>query len=376
MKLLAYSYLFVYSVGISGFNVSQFNYTATVNDYDNLVVAAFRPRGHYFTSSLVLSITSCSGFTLSDIDTVETNPLGEFNLSVTLDEQTGITQTFICSMDQTSTHYITKVLGTGVFDKNEILCPVYVFESYPVYLKDLNDRGLVRGISMTSTCDSVEDDFLISWQTAASPTVVSEVRGGIVSDLFRIIAISDGDASNVQIKVSILNIDIDQAQFDILVRDYNDTDDNMVVLERYSRCSMDPDVPGYIALKIGTSDTTYTLNSKYIMVEMADGYPVDSVPAGFKGYTASQLIGDAVLGNTLYKTQYYEAGDIVTYDSLGNPIEQSGDRLKRVTLGLSSQIGYDDSLFGFKGKTASTDYSGISLVNKSIRNNRSNYYRI
>jgi hypothetical protein len=38
-------------------------------------------------------------------------------------------------------------------------------------------------------------------------------------------------------------------EFDVIVRDFNDTDDNMVVIERYARCSMNPDVPGFIAKK-------------------------------------------------------------------------------------------------------------------------------
>jgi hypothetical protein len=356
-----YSYLFVYAEEYPGFSVTQFTYTGvTVNDYDKLTVAALRSRGHYITSTLTLKLTQNSGFTMSGT-AVATDPLGEFIITTTADGVTGMTKSFTCSMDNLSTKYITKVLGTEVFDKNEDDYPVYVFEAYPNLVDALAARGLIRGLSITPVCHTVDEDFLDTWQTAASPFVVSEVRGGTVTNLFRVIAISDGNASNIQVKVSIINIDLDTAAFDVLVRDFNDTDDNMAVLERFTRCSMNPDLPGYVALKIGTSDTEYELKSKYIMLEMADNHPTDAVPAGFRGFTTNTLTGPAVLGGLLYKTQYYDAGDIVTYDSLGNPEEQSGDRIKKVMLGLSSQVGYDIDLFNYKGKNANTITPGLSV---------------
>jgi hypothetical protein len=360
-----YSYLLIYDYGTSSsFTVTKFTYTGvTVNNYDNLVVTGLRSRGSYTVSTLNLQVTQISGLTMTGT-AIETNPLGEFVLTVTADGVTGLTHSFTCSLDTSSTKYITKVLGTGVFDKNEDDYPLYVYEVYSEFLKSLNDRGLVRGLSLTPIVHSVGNDFLEGWQTAASPYVVSEVRGGAVDNLFRVIAISDGDASNVQIKISIVNVDLDTAEFDILVRDFNDTDDNMVVLERFTRCSMNPDLPGYIALKIGTSDTEYELKSKYIMLEMVDNHPTDAVPAGFRGFTADSLTGLAVIGNLLYKTRYYDAGDIVTYDG-GEPVEESGDRVKRVILGLSSQVGYDNSLFKYKGVAANTTTPGFHLSSQA-----------
>ena len=69
------------------------------------------------------------------------------------------------------------------------------------------------------------------------------------------------------------NIDLERSEFDVIVRDFYDTDENMVVLEKYSRCSMNPDVAGYVARKVGTSNGDYTLNSKHIMLSMVDGAP-------------------------------------------------------------------------------------------------------
>jgi hypothetical protein len=297
-------------------------------------------------------------------DAIETDPLEEFTLTVTTDGEVGETRSFVCSLNNTSTKYIRKVLGTSIFDKNETNYPIYVFESYPKFAEALKDRGLIRGLSVTPIYHSVDEDFLTTWQTAASPYVVSEVRGGVVADLFRVIAISDGDASNVQVKISIINIDLDTAEFDILVRDFNDTDENMVTLERFSRCSMNPDLPGYIALKVGTSDTEYELRSKYIMLEMANDHPTDAIPAGFRGFTTDQL-DTSVLGGVLFKTEYNNAGDAVTYTWDGIQEDYSGDKIRRVMLGLSTQIGYDNSMFKFKGKNANTTTPGFHLSSQA-----------
>jgi len=357
-----YSYLFEYSSAETGFTVTLFDYTGqTVNSYNNIVVAALRSRGIYSQSTLNLKVTQDTGFTLSG-DSVLTNPMGEF--IVTISPDTGATKTFTCSLDLTSTKYITKVLGVDVFDKNQNDFPLYVFEHYPRLLDALYDRGLVRGISLDPVYDLTGDDFLNNWTTASSPYVVSEVRGGTVADLFRVIAISDGNASNAQVKISIINVDLDTAEFDVLIRDFNDTDENMVVLERFSRCSMNPDVPGYIALKIGTSDTEYELRSKYIMLEMADDHPTDAIPAGFRGFTSDSLTGQNYIGNVLYKTEYYNAGDVVTYTN-GVPDDFSGDRIKRVMLGLSSQVKYDNDLFKFKGNLPSITTPGFHLSSQA-----------
>jgi hypothetical protein len=80
---------------LTGFTVTQFDYTGqTVNSYDNLIVAALRSRGLYSLSTLNLKVTTNSGFTMSG-DSVLTNPMGEF--IVTIGTDTGDTKTFTCS---------------------------------------------------------------------------------------------------------------------------------------------------------------------------------------------------------------------------------------------------------------------------------------
>ena len=354
-----YAYLFVYSGSAGVFNVTRYAYDAELNtDYHNVVVAALRSRGSYSGQTLNLEVTGTTiGISGSGISN---NPLSEFTLNVT--GSTSGAKSFTCSLDTTSTKYITKVLGTDVYDKDKSDFPVYVHESYPNLLKGAFDKGLIRGLSSSFEIESDGNNFVGQWDTTISPMVVSEVRGGEVADLFEVITISDGEAANFQVKVTVQNIDLDSGDFDLIVRDFNDTDDNIVVLEKFTRCNMNPDLPGYVARKVGTSDGEYELRSKYIMLSMADNHPVDAFPSGFKGFKNNGAFGSAgKLGSILYKTQYYTAGDVISYESNGTPVLSGGDKVRKVSLGLSSQVGFDRDLLKYKGLGAVTETFGFHL---------------
>jgi len=350
-----FSYLFVYNSGSSVFDVTRYEYSASLNvDYAGVVVASLRSRGVYVGETLSLEITGNTKFLISETDDIETNPLGNFVINAT--GSTSGAVSFGVSLDTTSSKYITKVLGVDVFDKDRSEFPLYVHEVYPNLLKSLYDKGLVRGISLDELYETESDNFLREWDTANSPMVVSEVRGGKVDDLFQVLTISDGEDSNFQVKITIQNIDLDSGDFDLVVRDFNDTDDNVVVLEKFTRCNMNHDVPGYVARKVGTSDGEYELRSKYIMLLMAENHPYDAFPAGFKGFTVNSSFGSGgVLGSVYFKTKYHISGDVFRYDSDGTPNIESSDKVRKSYLGLSSQNGYkfDKDLFKFKGVNSS-----------------------
>jgi hypothetical protein len=359
-----YSYLFVWNGSTNLFNVTGYTYASILNtDYDGIVVAALRSRGSYnVNQQLNLEITNSSNFNTASADGFDltTNPLGEFVISVT--GATSGLKEYTCSLDTSSSKYIKKVLGSKVFDKSKSDFPIYVHEVYPKLLKTAFEKGYVRGLNISAPTSNTEgDSFMGEYDTPISPMVVSEVRGGKVSDLFEVITISDGDDANFQLKISIININLDSAEFDLLVRDYGDTDENMVILEKYSRCSMNPEATGYIGRKIGTQDGEYELRSKYIMIQLATNHPTDAIPAGFKGYV-SGVDGDGdVLGSVLYKTKYYDAGDVTGYFADGTPNTTSGDKVKKVMLGLSSQVGFDSDLLKFKGANADQITYGFHL---------------
>jgi hypothetical protein len=357
-----YSYLFIYNSGSTNFTTTRYTYDASVNtDYEDIVIASFRTRGRYVNESLVREVSGATSVNITEIDDIESNPLGEFTINVT--GATGGGKSFTCSLDSASSKFITKVFGIDVFDRDYSDFPIYVHEQYSNLLNNLYDNGLIRGISTTVSTNTDGTDFVSSWTTSNSPYVVSEVRGNKVNDLFRFVTVSDGESSNYDVKMTIQNIDLEKSEFDVIVRDFNDTDENMVVLERFTRCSMDPNLPGYVAKKIGTSDGEFDLRSKYIMLEMAVNHPVDAVPSGFRGYPSNTEFGVNTLGTVTYKKSYLSAGDVIRYLPDGTPVVSNGDKVKKVSLGFSSQVGYryDRDLLKFKGASATGVTHGFHL---------------
>jgi hypothetical protein len=359
-----YSYVFEFTNGTDKWSISQYDYDARLaTDYHDVVVAAIRPRGIYSGQTLIHEVTGNTSFTLTEISgqTLDSNPLAEFTINVT--GYTDGAKEFTCTFDTTSSKYISKVLGSEPYDKDYGNYPVYVHEVYPNYLMAAYQRGLVRGISTVVSYELEGNNFLDSWDTTISPMVVSEVRGGNVADLFQVITISDGEAANFQVKINIQNINLETMEFDLVVRDFNDTDDNQVALEKYTRCSMNPDMPGYVAKKVGTSDGEYTLVSKRIMLTMAADAPVDAIPAGFKGFVNNESFGvdNDTFGNIIYKTKYNDAGDVETYDVSGAPNIEGGDKIRKVILGLSNTVGFDQDLLKYKGVNGTTETFGFHL---------------
>jgi hypothetical protein len=102
------------------------------------------------------------------------------------------------------------------------------------------------------------------------------------------------------------------------------------------------------------------------MLQMAENHPTDAFPAGFKGFVSSDNFGaNSNLGSVLFKTKYYEAGDVISYNSDGTPNISSGDKVKKVSLGLSSQNGIDSDLFKYKGIDAISVSYGFHLSSQA-----------
>ena len=108
------------------------------------------------------------------------------------------------------------------------------------------------------------------YRYASTPWIVSEMKGSAteveLTKLFRFHTISDGNTANTEVKISIENIDPEQGTFDVLVRDYNDSDTSITTLEKYKGCDLIPGSPNYIAYRIGSTDENYETKSKYVTV--------------------------------------------------------------------------------------------------------------
>jgi len=340
-------------------------------DYDGMVVLTLRSRGLSTKASggpvYALTADTASFDCTGDYAKVLTNPFASFGVSATTTG--GDVYTFKTSMANTSQDYVSRVFGRSPFDKKESEVPLFVEETYPALLTDGWKKGKIRGLQccfkyLPSARDITNTNtiawYMREWTTPETPWIVSELQGTDIFRLFKFISISDGTAANREIKVSIINLSFERGEFDVIVRDFYDTDANPQVLEKYTRCSLDPTKVSFIGRKIGTSTGEFELKSKYTMLYLGegllDGVFKNSLPAGFEGYRFRGY-DCPVNPRIIYKTKYYKAGEVVYDPAFGSGVGNNqtisgGDKISKVYLGVSNSIGaaYDPDFFEYKGK--------------------------
>jgi hypothetical protein len=233
-----------------------------------------------------------------------------------------------CSFDIASSNHISKVFGTSPFNRNgnsiskEFYC-------YKVFVS--SSRSVSNAI-VSSSKGKITFETNKDYSSAYTPWVQSQesIAGGPFN-LFRFATISDGTKANMQIKTVIDSIrkpasgsDL-YGSFNVIVRDFNDTDNRPIVFETFANCNLNINSPDYILRRIGNKyrviDSNGKINvygdfenkSKYIRVDGGDGLENLSnevVPFGHAAYK------NPIKGTDFFNipTQSYQgAADI--YDS-------------------------------------------------------------
>ena len=349
---------------------------ASYAEYENMVLAVVRSRGYVKDNANASPTTIFStyqdptGLIMSANTTLnDTGDLfGMFKLTATNlgtnptppPTTTGSTETYTASLNPNSTSFLPNVIGLEPKDKNT---KIWVQAIFPDLIKWLDSTGIGYGVNTTllNCTEPIYSNYKSQFKTPETPWVVSQIKGSSVDRLFKFISISDGDAANQEIKISITNIKPDTLEFDVVIRSFNDTDDNPVILEQFSRCNLTVGTTGYIAQRIGTSDGEYDLQSRYVMVELADSIEPGVFPAGFEGYvfnnyeaviTGDISFGDAVTPAILYKTKY-----------------DDDERPRKVYLGISEKAystatvagtGINQNFFNFNNSNAGYRSSGFT----------------
>lgn len=157
----------------------------------------------------------------------------------------------------------------------------------------------------------VYESFQDRFSNASSPFVISQKFGAAPYNLFKLETLSDGAGVSHKFKFSIENIVKSTSStdkfgtFDIVLRDFYDSDDEKVVLESFRGLSLDPSSPRYIGRAIGDkkiffnfdSDSesqkivvegNHDVRSRYVRVVLSDELknkeiPDESLPMGFRG---------------------------------------------------------------------------------------------
>jgi len=184
------------------------------------------------------------------------------------DGYTGV-KVYTASFDPNDQNYITKVLNTSpdLFEEKQHL--LYLDFSVEAELATVSsDAGSVAILSGSSGTSATSGDttqtflnafgrFDSRYSPARTTAFISQLFGTKTYDLFHFETLADGHSVNDQFKVSIANLkrSTDSANpygtFDVLIRDFYDSDTSPVILERYSNCSINPQSDDYVAKKIG-----------------------------------------------------------------------------------------------------------------------------
>jgi len=267
---------------------------------------------------------------------------------------TGKTTVLTASLDMTAPNYFKNVFNTDPLKIEEE--GHYLYASYDIYpdMATVTGSGVVeasgvsgnledaiflltssagRGSASSSTEVDYED-FEYRYTHASSPFVISQNFGNAPHNLFKIHALSDGEGISNRYKISIENIKKSTSTsdlygtFDLVIRDFYDTDPYPVVLESFRGLSLDPGSDRYIARVIGDQNIRYNFDvaetsqkiivegnhpvrSRYIRIETTlaledASIPKTSLPFGFRGpnhlVTSGSLLATVDPGSNLSNT--------------------------------------------------------------------------
>ena len=204
------------------------------------------------------------------------------------------------SMSPTSPSYIGKIFNTNPEKINQY--GHFLYKNF-----EWNGTGSTLGgfVSATIAGPPATGVFDADFSSAKTPWINSQYFGSQVYPLFKFHAISAGNASNTDIKVTIANIKVSPyvtvtpyGTFDLVIRVFSDTDARLSQIESFSNVTLDPTSPNYLPRVIGdqyttwnsttrknTVNGTYKNQSKYVRVEMGSGDPPETaLPWGHAGY--------------------------------------------------------------------------------------------
>ena len=288
------------------------------------------------------------------------------------------------SMSPASPNYFANVLNTDPTLTQE--AGHYLYAHYDVYpqvaevtgsgynivLKTSNveksafllTSSLARNVGSTTIPNF--EGFADRFRTAFSPQVISQEFGGKSKNLFKFHALDDGASATLDFKISIENIkkskvDGGYGSFDVVVRDFNDTDSKPVVLESFRGLDLNPGSNNYIARRIGDVHTYYDFDksvgsqklvidgnfpnlSKYIRVaissEVADaGVDASTLPVGFRGPYHLVTSGSSIMQNG-------SAPGVVSSDDWSRRLVQPPIPMRQnLTKGVSPKTTVDSNLY-------------------------------
>jgi len=274
------------------------------------------------------------------------------------------------SLDPASDAYISKVLNTDPtkFQTEEHL--LYGDFAVETEVAEVVTDGTTKSVGIASGSlhsnpissvlyQDLYGRFDTRYRGAKTTAFISQPFGGVSGkeyDLFHFETISDGSVVNDRFKVSIANVKRSTdptnpyGTFTVLIRNFEDSDTNIQILEQYGNCTLNPKDENYIAKKIGDFKAYYNfdaaqekerrvvISGKYANVssrvrvvmnrdvERGD-VPSEALPFGFRGLPVPKTLNNSVQGTAMFRelsTRLYLSGAVSADTSVANtPLSSS-----------------------------------------------------
>jgi predicted membrane protein len=256
----------------------------------------------------------------SSIDSATaTGPATNFTLTLSSSVVPDVTTTGL-STTTSAASFVGKYLGFGPEANHN----GYIYAIFP-------EAVTAAGANVSMSASTNSNALFLTGSTygiynhAATPYIQTQTLGGQKLNLFKVHSLSDGLASNTNVKISIVGPKLgqnegDYATFTLMVRDFNDTDQRPVVLEQYDGLTLDENSSNFIARRIGNSapiidpntgeryfQGDYANVSNYIWIQLAPGISEVSpsaVPFGFDklstpiGTETAKVIGPTFISSS------------------------------------------------------------------------------
>jgi phage tail sheath protein FI len=231
--------------------------------------------------------------------------------------------------------------------------------------------------------------------TAFSPFVISQDFGGAPYEIFRVEALSDGAVPTTQFKISIENIkksnsDVDKfGSFDMLVRQFEDSDDSPVVLEAFRGMSLDPTSARFAPRVVGDQKAYFNFDansgaqklivegdnpnrSSFVRIKQSTALkkgelPDETLPMGFRGPYHLVTSGTGPLHG--FGTDVKNSGFIEGIDWLKQTVEPPLPLRETVALGTGQTKRANASLYWgvqFSYKEDVNEPNKVSLFNPTM----------
>jgi len=178
------------------------------------------------------------------------------------------TVSYVLSLDENDNNYVLDFLGSSVEGVREAFFKAKFPNLWAEIIEELDGSDLDSALEVDF--DTTQIDFGgQQFGNASTPYIVSQDQqpaqpGTDRQPLFRFHTLSDGTASNREIKVSLQNIryasevpSSNYGTFDVIVRAFDDSDRNPEILETFTGVNLDPRSDNFIASVIGNKNRVF-----------------------------------------------------------------------------------------------------------------------